>query len=116
MRVYIAGPMQGYPKFNFPAFDKAAEVLRNSGHVVFNPADKDRERHGQDFGEQSVAGSIAEAEKVSGFSLREALAVDTNWICREADAIYMLKGWERSGGARAEHALASALRLYIMYQ
>lgn len=115
MKYYIAGPMQGYEKFNFPAFDAAADYLRKQGHEVFNPADKDRERHGKDFADRFASGSIAEAT-AGGFSLREALALDTQWICKEAEAIYMLKGWERSGGARAEHALATALRLEIKYE
>ena len=115
MKVYIAGPMQGYDQFNFPAFDKAAEYLRSLGHEVFNPADKDRENYGQDFQQKFSKGSIAEAE-TGGFSLRRALSIDCQWICDNAEAIFMLKGWERSGGARAEHALASALRLHIMYE
>ncbi len=28
MRIYIAGPMRGVPKFNFPAFDLAAARIR----------------------------------------------------------------------------------------
>ena len=39
-KVYIAGPMSGYEEFNFPAFNKAEELLRKSygyEHVV-NPA------------------------------------------------------------------------------
>lgn len=113
LRIYIAGPMQGYPKFNFPAFDSAADSLQREGHKVFNPADKDRENYGKTFGEDNETGSI---EAATEFSLRDALALDTHWICKEADAIYMLKGWERSNGARAEHALATALNLEIKYQ
>ena len=34
----------------------------------------------------------------------------------EAEAIYLLKGWEKSMGVAAELALAKALKLEIMYQ
>ena len=37
--VYISGPMRGYPELNFPAFMRAALVLRNSGFNVINPAE-----------------------------------------------------------------------------
>lgn len=40
--VYIAGPMRGIPLFNFPAFDRAADVLRSHCHYPINPADLDR--------------------------------------------------------------------------
>ena len=34
----------------------------------------------------------------------------------ECHAIYMLHGWERSEGARVEHALATMLGMTILYQ
>lgn len=49
MKVYVAGPMRGIPEFNFPAFNLAAKNLRADGHVVFNPAERDNERHGTDI-------------------------------------------------------------------
>jgi hypothetical protein len=38
------------------------------------------------------------------------------WICKEADAVYLLKGWEKSKGALAEKATAEALGLEVMYE
>ena len=105
--------MRGYKDFNFPAFDKAADKLRKKGWVVFNPADKDREKYGKNVN-KSDTGDLADAEK-TGFSIREALAADTQFICLSADAIALLPGWERSQGACAEHALARALGLRIIY-
>ncbi len=45
--IYIAGPMSGYPQYNFPAFDEARDELRENGWQVVSPADMDRE-HGLD--------------------------------------------------------------------
>lgn len=116
MRVYVAGPMSGIPEFNFPAFFSASAMLREQGHVVFNPAERDIDRHGgTDISKGNASGCQDQAAKEHGFSLREALADDTEWICREADAIAMLPGWENSKGARAEHALAFALGHKIIY-
>lgn len=114
-KVYLAGPMSGIAEFNFPAFHAGAKKLREQGYIVFNPAEADEERHGKEFASSfSKKGDVKEAE-ANGFSLRDALAADTHFICKEANAIAMLPGWEASGGARAEWALAHALRLKFIY-
>lgn len=116
MKIYVAGPMTGIPEFNFPAFMAAASQLRAEGHIVFNPAERDIDRHGGvDISKGNANGCQEVAAKEHGFSLRDALADDTEWICREADAIAMLPDWENSKGARAEHALALALGHKILY-
>ena len=115
MKLYIAGPMRGYPEFNFPAFHAAAKNLREQGHYVFSPAEKDEEVHGEGFSKEFATGDLAEAES-KGFSLRRALGDDLAWICKEADGIYLLKGWENSKGANAEKATAEALGLAVLYE
>lgn len=47
---------------------------------------------------------------------RARVAEDLAWICRHADAVYLLKGWEGSKGERAEKAAAEALGLMVIYQ
>jgi hypothetical protein len=103
MKVYIAGPMTGFPEWNFPAFDAAAEALAAAGHEPVNPADMDRE-----------IGFDPAAVEVSDCFLRDALRRDLSAIC-DCDAIAMLPGWEHSGGARIEWALATHLGLEVMY-
>jgi hypothetical protein len=112
MKVYLAGPMSGYKDFNFPSFMEAANRLRAFGHEVFNPAERDLEVHGEEIFKGN--GDIAESE-TKGFSLREALAADTEYIAKHAEAIAMLPGWEYSSGACAEWQLARCLRLEFMY-
>ncbi len=98
MKIYIAGPMRGMPNYNFDAFNEAAEWLRAKGYEVYNPA----ELPGQQFTDATN---------------REALAVELAWVATNADAIYMLHGWEQSRGAMAEWALARALNdILIFYQ
>lgn len=116
MKIYVAGPMTGIPEFNFPAFNAASAKLRAEGHEVFNPAERDIERHGGvDISNGNATGCQEVAAKTHGFSLRDALADDTWWICKEADAIAMLPGWENSKGARAEWALSIALGHKVIY-
>lgn len=114
MKIYLAGPMRGYPEFNFPEFYAAAAKLRAAGHVVFNPAEKDNEKHGVDISKGNITGDEVEAAKQHGFNLREALAVDLSFICLEAEAIAMLSGWENSKGATAEYTTAVALDLEVI--
>lgn len=116
MKVYLAGPMRGIPRFNYPAFFAAAAMLRTAGHMVFSPAERDIERHGGvDIAANNLAGDEALAAADHGFDRRKAMADDTAFICNEADAIALLPGWENSSGANAEWALAKALGLKILY-
>ena len=105
--IYIAGPMTGYPDFNFPAFDEAVICLIDRGWygAIISPADLDREQGI----EPDANGDIA------NFDYKAAIrrCVDAMFGC---DTIYMLKGWELSKGARMEHALAICLDLEIIYE
>ncbi len=114
MRIYLAGPMRGIPEFNFPVFYQAAARLREQGHEVFSPAERDNLAHGTDISQGNITGDENLAAAKHGFSLREALADDSQWICRYADAIYLLPGWQHSRGATAERALGIALGLEIV--
>ena len=103
MKVYIAGPMQGAPLFNFPAFDLMASRLNMKGYEPLNPAEADRE-----------AGFDPHALEVDNNG-KPILPDDWDWdavirrdvlMLMEADAIVLLPGWHRSTGAKAEAALA----------
>jgi hypothetical protein len=112
VKVYVAGPMRGIPEFNFPMFNRVAAALRALGHEVFNPAERDIERHGgHDISKGNHTGDLMLAAATHGFSLRDALADDMEFICRKADAIVLLPGWRNSKGALAEASTADALGL-----
>ncbi|HBD2897816.1 TPA: DUF4406 domain-containing protein [Escherichia coli] len=92
LKIYIAGPMTGYPDYNRAAFNAKASELMAEGHIVLNPA--------------VLPGGLCQSEYMD--------------IClamvRSADAIYLLNRWEESIGARAEHALAEKLGLTVIYE
>ncbi len=113
MKIYLAGPMRGYRNFNFAAFDFAAERLRAHGHEVFSPADHDREVIGADA-LINATGDEDQLARETRYTINDALAADTTYICREAEAVALLPGWENSNGAQAERALAVALGLTII--
>jgi hypothetical protein len=104
-RVYVLGPMRGYPEFNHPAFDAATKLLRDQGFEVINPAEEDR-RNGIDFGH--LTGDQQELDEL-GWSVNQALAVDLAIVCLWADFLVALPGWEASKGAQAEVAAARAI-------
>lgn len=106
-QIYIAGPMSGYPEFNFPAFFKAQADLEAQGYKVWNPAAKDSEDEVQ--GDGSYATGDAKALIQSGWDFRSAYVWDLTKVV-QSDGIYMLKGWEASPGARGEHAAAVAMQ------
>ena len=92
-RVYIAGPMTGYPEYNFPAFHRAAADWRREGWDVTNPAEMDEALDG--FNAKTDA-----AKSHEHYMWRDLPA-----LCA-CDAIALLPGWERSKGCRNEVAVA----------
>lgn len=103
-RMYLAGPMSGYPDYNFPAFFKYAAELRAKGHFVFSPAENDYALYGPDFLEHPERATYA-----------KCLEDDLRWICRYAEVIALMPGWEKSSGVKVEKALADVLKLEIIY-
>jgi hypothetical protein len=114
-KVYLAGPMRGIPKFNFPLFLEAEKKLTALGYNVFSPAAKDTREYGSSFSDSNESGSQVEAEANFNFSLRKALSMDLQYICEEAEGIVMLPGWIHSKGAVAEKATAEALNIPVLY-
>lgn len=106
--IYIAGPMSGIPNFNFPAFFAAQRELESRGWKVFNPAEKDQEKT---LNPEAVAAGDAKLAVATGFDFREAYLWDVTKII-QGNGIYMLDGWEKSPGARGEHAVAVAMKTH----
>lgn len=95
MKVYVAGPMTGYPEWNFPAFENATEALRGAGYEVTSPHEIDLE------------GGFDPSGDGAGFDLRAALERDVDEVL-DADAVALLDGWEESPGAVIEVLTASS--------
>ena len=104
MKVYIAGPMRGYPEYNFPAFDYAARRLRQAGHEAINPAELDRVVHIHEWTDPLPDGFM-----------RGALKRDLVAICDEAEGMVLLPGWTLSSGVKVEHELADCLGLPVFF-
>lgn len=89
-KVYIAGPMRGIKDFNRDAFNAAAKALDAKGWQPINPVDLERLWPVTDGG-----------EAVDGIDLDGLMAIERK-AAKNVDAIYLLKGWEKSEGAKRE--------------
>ena len=108
-RIYIAGPIAGRPNAR-AAFDAAESHLRAEGWYPINPFLVTPHMHtgwpcpdGPDAGEGG--------EHTAPCYMRGDLAAMLT-----CDAIYLLRGWELSSGARTEFEAARAAGLTIIYQ
>jgi len=102
-QIYIAGPMSGYPEFNFPAFFTAQYTLERQGWKVWNPAAKETEKDVQTHSSFSTGDNRSLVDE--GWDWKSAFTWDCDKVIN-SDAIYLLPGWEKSTGARAEWAVA----------
>ena len=84
--------MTGVRNLNFEAFARASDKLRVQGHSVFNPA----------------------AANLEGMPLSKIMAYVLAQLC-DCEAIALLPGWYRSGGARIEWLLARYLKKKFIY-
>lgn len=89
MRLYVSGPMRGYPELNYPAFRAATALYRSLGHQVTSPAE--------------IGDLLGE-----GHAPQEYLTADIVEVLH-CDAMALLPGWEKSTGARCEAAIAVTL-------
>lgn len=95
MRIYLAGPMRGYPENNAAAFRYAAGFLRDLGHVVWSPAEHD-----------------ASLEPAFQGDMRFYLQRDLPALLQQ-DAVVLLDGWNRSHGACLERHAADVAGLEV---
>lgn len=96
--IYIAGPMTGYPLYNFPAFDTAFIQLKALGYNPISPADIDRQ-HGYD--------PAVDLEK--NFPSKEDCVTRDVAAIVKSDCVVLMPGWETSKGSNMEKCVAEFL-------
>lgn len=97
MRVYVAGPMAGFPEHNFPLFREVTERLRKKGFHVVSPVE---------IGESWVGSAI-------GYPPQAYLIEDIKELLT-CDAIAVLPGWHDSCGATCEVVIARTLGFLLL--
>lgn len=97
--IYIAGQMAGLPENNFKAFFDAEARLISDGWDPVNPA-----RFDHVFGKNPTG------------KLLDACCESERAAIPYLDAIYLLKGWEKSKGAKRELAVALQHNLEVIVE
>lgn len=88
MKIYIAGAITNNPNYE-RQFKEAEERLISEGHAVINPV------------------------KNLGFTYKEYIDMALNELMR-CDAIYLMKGWEKSNGANLEFLYAITTNMVVI--
>lgn len=104
MKVYIAGPMSGYPNFNFPTFYDVEEALVSMGFDTVNPAALD---------EAGLPEGVDEEDLGGVYSKQKFLLRDFRELVH-CDGIVLLPDWWVSQGANAELAVARFIGLEVL--
>ena len=94
MKIYISGPISS-DEWYVRHFEKAESYLKDMGYETVNPVTK----VGDD----------------PGMTYKECIDKDMRLLA-ECEGIFMLKGWQRSNGARLEHTYAKTTGMWIRYQ
>lgn len=97
MKVYLAGPMSGYPENNYPAFVEGAEMLRLAGYEVYSP------------NEAHPASEFPYSEWTWETFLRNDLR-----LMLTCDMVVFLQGSFNSRGARLEMGTAQAVGMRVV--
>lgn len=95
---YLAGPMSGYPRYNYDEFDLACKVLRRAQLNIRSP-------HEIEYPASQVLGDLPYQVYIDG-----GLA-----LLDECEGIVLLPGWPQSTGARLELDRALARDLPVLY-
>ena len=118
-RIYLSGPITNIPELNRPAFDAAEKRLTASGHFVINPVNISvtfgtEEELAKSFialYDDRPFGSLEYSPKLAHAVMDADLAA-----VHSCDAIYLLRGWETSRGAKKELAEALKYGLQVMQE
>jgi Domain of unknown function (DUF4406) len=100
---YLAGPMRGLPKLNYPQFIEAAKVLREWGYTIVSPAEIDSPTIQADA-LTCVAGE--DRATYGGETPGQILARDVVIVSDQVGGVIFLPNWWHSRGAKLEAHVA----------
>lgn len=89
MKTYLAGPMSGYPEYNYPLFREVEGYLLMRGYDIVSPVN-----------------CVAEGENDWKVCMRACIIA-----MLRCDRVFLLSGWKKSKGATIEVFIAAALEM-----
>jgi len=104
---YVAGPMRGFPQFNFPEFNRVAALAREAGYNIISPAEMDLAVGIDPINDPEGAKRFVENNPDH---MQQTIERDVKMIMslnpKRGNGLILLDGWANSVGTRAEVALA----------
>lgn len=103
MKVYVSGKMNGVSDYNRWKFNNLSKRLEEAGFHAVNPIE--------------IGDSIATPEEINATpELFERVLEADIAALRKCDAIFMLRGWETSEGARMELRVALEMGIPVVQE
>ena len=99
-KIFISGPMTGYPDFNFPLFNAVSKILIQKGFDVVNPV--------------NICLKYKKEKVLSDKDVFTAMIDEQQKEERKCTVLLLLPGWEDSVGVRLELQTAIELKMKII--
>lgn len=103
MNIYISGKISGDPKFK--------EKFKNAFYFILENKEKLFPDHTNNFS----LFNPANVDLPENSTWEDYMRYDIK-ILTDCNAIYMLKDWQESEGAKLEHQIAKKLKMKIIYE
>lgn len=103
--VYLCGKMRGIHRFNFPAFEHAAQHLRDHDYAVISPAEMDLKAGLDPY---KLPDDWDWDTAPEGIEVEDVFRRDLDAVFR-VDKLAVLEGWETSEGTTMEMVVANRL-------
>ena len=101
-KVFLSGPMTGYPGYNFQRFNLAEKQLADAGIECVNPV--------------HICKKYKEEHVLADKAIFDKMITEQQEAERTCDAILLLDGWQMSKGVRLELKTALEMGMQIFLE
>lgn len=98
-KIFLSGPMTGYPGYNFQRFNLVEKQLAAAGIECVNPV--------------HICKKYKEKDVLSDKTVFDKMVAEQQFAESECDAILLLDGWQMSKGVRLELKIALDMDMKI---
>ena len=101
-KVFLSGPMTGYPGYNFQRFNLAEKQLADAGIECVNPV--------------NICKKYKKEHVLADKAVFDKMITEQQEAERKCDAILLLDGWQMSKGVRLELKTALEMDMQIFLE